>query len=284
MRELTLPVNGVSLRVLQAGPADRPAVLLLHGFPDLAHGWWRQIDALAAAGYRVIAPNQRGYPGSSKPRRVEPYRVPHLVRDALALLDALDVPAAHVVGHDWGGVIAWWLAAEHPDRVRSLTVMNMPHPRVFARAVRTSAQLLRSTYALVFQIPGVEHVLTAAHALPVAALLRVARTGRWSRQEIQRYRTAFGERRAMTSMLAWYRAQVRWGDLPREGQISVRTLILWGRRDVALSVRLVAPSAALCDHVTVRVFAHAGHFVQHDAAAAVNEALLAHLAVDPSAP
>lgn len=210
--------------------------------------------------------------------------MPHLVRDALALLDTLDIPAAHVVGHDWGGVVGWWLAIDHPERVLTFTALNMAHPRVFARAVRTSPQLFRSLYALLFQIPGMEHVLVAAHALPVAGLLRVARTGTWTQTEIERYRTAFGEPGAMWGMLAWYRAQLRWGDMPRGRRVAVRTLILWGQRDPALSLRLVAPSAGLCDAVTVRVFAAAGHFVQHDAAAEVNDALLAHVAVDRPAP
>jgi epoxide hydrolase 4 len=276
MESRVVSTNGVHLRVWLDGPASGTPVLLLHGFPDFALGWGPQLAALAAAGYRVIAPDQRGYPGSDRPPRLEDYRVSTLVADVLGLLDALGIEQAHLVGHDWGGAVAWSLATDHSERFLTFTVLNMAHPREFGRAIRTSRQVFRSWYIFAFQLPGLEYVLAAGRAELLIQALRAARTGRWSPEQLEAYREAFSDPRVVWGMLAWYRAAVRWPEAPR-GRVRLPTLILWGRRDIAESFRMVEPSVARCDQVKLVVYDGAGHFVQHDAAAEVNAELLSHL-------
>jgi len=149
-----IATNGITLHVAQAGPADGELVVLLHGFPEPWWGWRNQIPALAASGFRVLAPDQRGYNFSDKPAGRGAYRMDTLARDIVGLIDATGRNRAAVIGHDWGGAIAWWLATYHPDRVRRVAVLNCPHPLVFSRILRRSpAQLLRSWYMFFFQFP-----------------------------------------------------------------------------------------------------------------------------------
>jgi pimeloyl-ACP methyl ester carboxylesterase len=120
--------NGITLHTVQAGPADGPLVILLHGFPEFWYGWHEQIRPLAEAGFRVVVPDQRGYNLSDKPDGVERYRIDELSRDVVGLIDAAGREQAAVVGHDWGAAVAWWTALHHADRVSKLVAVNVPHP------------------------------------------------------------------------------------------------------------------------------------------------------------
>jgi pimeloyl-ACP methyl ester carboxylesterase len=135
----TLPIGDLTFDVDIAGPEDGPPVLLLHGFPETRHMWRLQLEALAAKGYRAIAPDQRGYSAGARPPATEAYATQHLVADALGLMDALGAPRFHLVGHDWGGQIAWLVAAGHAGRVRTLSVFSRPHPAAFVRAMAEDA-------------------------------------------------------------------------------------------------------------------------------------------------
>lgn len=144
--------SGVALHVAQAGPQDGPVVILLHGFPEFWYGWREQILALAAAGFRVWAPDQRGYNLSEKPRGVRNYRLDALARDIVGLMDAAGVERACVVGHDWGAAVAWWLGINYPNRLAKLAILNVPHPAVFLPFLRSHpGQMLKSWYMLFFQ-------------------------------------------------------------------------------------------------------------------------------------
>ncbi len=158
--------NGVRLHVVQHGPVDGPLVILLHGFPEFWYGWRKQIPALAAAGYRVWAPDQRGYNLSDKPTGIDAYTLDQLVADVIGLIDAAGCDKVYLVGHDWGAAVAWWMALKYPQRVIKLVVSNVPHPIVMNRTVRRNFdQLRKSWYIFFFQIPWLPERLIRAGQL-----------------------------------------------------------------------------------------------------------------------
>ncbi len=273
------------LHVAQAGPVAGPPVVLLHGFPEFWWGWRRQIGPLAEAGLRVIAPDQRGYHLSEKPRGLAAYSLDRLAEDVVGLLDALGLERAAVVGHDWGAAVAWWTALRFPERVERLAILNTPHPAAFRRLLKTDAeQRRRVRYMLYFQLPWLpERKLAAGGFKPLRKIFRISsRPGTFSEADLDRYAEAAAVPGALTGMLAWYRAGLRRPPRrPPTLRVEPRTLILWGVEDVALSPKLVEPSAAFCREVEVVRFPDAGHWVQHEAAAGVNERLLEFLAPAP---
>ncbi|MBX9627179.1 MAG: alpha/beta hydrolase [Gemmataceae bacterium] len=274
-------MGGVRLRAVTAGPRDGPPVVLLHGFPDYWRGWRHQIGPLAAAGFRVIAPDQRGYNLSSKPPRVKDYALDILGRDIVAVIDALGVGRAAVVGHDWGGIVAWWLGLAHPDRVSRLVVSNAPHPRAWQDVVEGKfEQLARSWYVFAAQVPGLPEAVARAtgHGFLSQAMRRTARPGTFTERDLARYRRAWARPGAVTGMVNWYRALVRHRPEPPAGwRVRVPTLLLWGVRDAFLTPAIADASAALCDAVEVVRFPHATHWLPVEEPARVNERLVGFL-------
>ncbi len=275
-------VNGVNLHVVQAGPADGPLVILLHGFPEFWYGWHRQIPALAEAGYCVWIPDQRGYNLSDKPQGLDAYRIDELAADVIGLIDAAGRAQACVVGHDWGAAVTWRVANRFPDRVAKAAVLNVPHPYVMGKYIRRSLrQVLRSTYIAYFQIPALpERMLGADDWQPmVTALQRTAPPGLFSDADIARYRSAWSQPGAMTAMLNWYRAFVQrpvsWSPSPR---IKPPLLMIWGTADTALEAEMAPLSMELCDHGRLHLLEGVSHWVQHQAPAEVNRLLLEYLA------
>ena len=273
---------GVQLHVRAAGPADGPLVVLLHGFPEFWYGWRHQIAPLAEAGYRVVVPDQRGYNRSDAPPQIAAYDLDLLTADVCRLIDAAGRERAHVVGHDWGAMVAWTLAMTHPERVRRLGILNVPHPRVFRRTLLTNpAQLLRSVYALFFQLPALpEWLLGRNDGQGLAWLLRTSsRHDTFSDADIAAYRHAWKQPGRLRGMLHWYRAAFRRAfrrDTP-DAPIIAPTLVLWGARDVALSRQMAAPSADRCRNGRLVMLDDATHWVQHDAPDTVTRHLLDHL-------
>lgn len=278
----------VRLNVVEAGPPDGPPVLLLHGFPEFWYGWHRQIAPLAAAGYRVIVPDQRGYNLSDKPANVGAYRIDRLALDMVDLLDALGCPRAFVAAHDWGAVVGWWLGIVHPERVRRLMILNVPHPVVMRRFLRTSwAQMRRSWYVFFFQLPWLPERWFSRHGFQIGrrVLTSTCRRGTFSADDLAHYVEAWSQSGATESMIHWYRAALRRPPrIPKSVRVSVPTRILWGVEDTALGREMVPPSAALCDEVEVFCLDGIGHWVQHEAAETVVHHLLEHFAADPTAP
>jgi pimeloyl-ACP methyl ester carboxylesterase len=273
--------NGLRLHVVEAGPLDGPLVLLLHGFPEFWYGWRRQIAPLVEAGYRVVVPDQRGYNLSDKPRPVSAYRLDLLAADVEGLIDAAGRERAHLVGHDWGAAVAWWLALRRPERVASLAVLNVPHPVVMRRhLLRNPRQRRRSWYIFFFQLPWLpEWYLRRRNWRNATRALRSARPGSFSDADLARYRQAWSRPGAMRAMVSWYRAAPR-GAAQRVADVRVRvpTLILWGVHDVALGRELAPASRALCDAAELVFFEDATHWLQHDEAEAVSSRLCAFLA------
>jgi epoxide hydrolase 4 len=269
-----IATNGINLHVVQSGLAGGPAVLLLHGFPEFWYGWRRQIPALSAAGYRVIVPDQRGYNLSDKPRGVRAYNMNTLAEDVIGLLDALGHDQVYLAGHDWGGVIAWWIARNYPERIAKLAILNAPHSSAYQRyALTHPKQGIKSWYISFFQLPLLPEALTRRFfwRTPPPDTTPEA----FSEQDLAQYREAVRQPRALHSMINYYRAAV-WHPAKarvRSPRITVPTLILWGKRDRYLSAELAHESAALCDDARVEMF-DTSHWLQHEQAEAVNERLI----------
>ena len=277
--------NGLRLHAVQAGPADGPLVLVLHGFPEFWYGWRGQIGPLAAAGFRVIVPDQRGYNRSDKPQGLEAYRLNHMVGDLMGLIQAAGREKASVVGHDWGGVVAWGLAALHPERLERLAILNAPYPGVFMReAFRHPDQFLRSAYSYFFQIPRLAEAVLRNNdwALVVRGMQATSRPGAFAKADFEQYRQAWWRTDAMTGMLNWYRAFLqRPPRIPARPKIDVPALILWGARDQALNRNLADASLELCTQGRLVFFEEATHWLQHEETEQVNEFLLGFLAGNP---
>ena len=235
-------VGAVTLHVVEAGPPDGPAVILLHGFPESWFGWRHQIGALAAAGFRVVVPDQRGYGASDKPRGTEAYRLPHLAGDVAGLADALGLGRFRLAGHDWGGVVAFAAAALHPDRVERLAVLNAPHPDTWGPyALTHPTQALRSFYVGVFQLPRLPEAMLSAGRFRALrrSLTETSRPGTFTEAELDRYAAAWSEPGALTAMINWYRA-LRHRPSRALPRIEAETLVIWGTQDEAVNGALTA--------------------------------------------
>jgi pimeloyl-ACP methyl ester carboxylesterase len=269
-------VNGITLHAVEAGPADGPLVILLHGFPEFWWGWRHQIGPLAEAGFRVLVPDQRGYNLSDKPEGRHAYALDILAQDVIGLADALGRRSVHLVGHDWGGLVAWWTASRHPERVAGLVAINAPHPDVVGSYMRAHpTQMLRSLYAGFFQIPRLPEAMLSADRYRTLkdSLLRSSRPQTFSKEDLARYEEAWSQPRALTCMINWYRA------LPLRprlsgGRLSMPVLVLWGRGDRFLESGLVEASLALCDDGRVRWFDDATHWVHLEEPKAVADELI----------
>ncbi len=273
-----LKTNGIKLHVVMAGPQSGQPVILLHGFPEFWYGWRKQIPALVEAGYRVVVPDQRGYNLSDKPKGVKSYRMNTLVKDILGLIDALGYDKVHLIGHDWGAMVAWVFAIWHPEYLHKLCIMNVPHPAVMLNFLRRGdpEQLRRSWYAFFFQLPWLpEYFLRKNNWHNAARALRGSRRSSFVKEDILEYKKAWAQPHALTGMLNWYRALMRYRPrMPKEPRVTIPTLMLWGMKDKALSHRMARPSIDYCDNGNLVLFEDATHWVQHDAPNEINTLLL----------
>ncbi|HEX6041150.1 alpha/beta hydrolase [Longimicrobium sp.] len=270
-------VNNVRLHWVEAG--EGPPVLLLHGFPEFWYEWRHQLAALAGMGYRAVAPDLRGYNLSEKPEGVEAYRIEKLVDDVRGLIRHLGVERAHVVGHDWGGVVAWWLAMIAPEQIDRLVIINAPHPQAFRRELMTPDQMLRSWYAAAFQVPLLPEA--AFRANDFALLGRIfrassVRPGAFSDEDIRRYREAAARPGAITAMINYYRAAARYPGPPARA-ITTPTLLIWGEQDQALSIRLTEGLDEWVPGIRIERVPGVSHWVPAEAPDRVNELLAGFL-------
>lgn len=260
--------NGITLNVAQAGPASGPLVILLHGFPEFWYGWAKHIPVLAAAGFCVWAPDQRGYNTSDKPPRVRDYSLDKVAADVIGLIDAAGRERAIVVGHDWGGMAAWWIACNYPQRLERLVIINVPHPLVFRRLILTSPrQLLRSWYMFAMQVPGLMEWIARRNdwRAMVEGLKDTSLPGTFTDADFAEYSRAWSQPGAFTTMINWYRAifRVRLGQ-PKEPRIAAPTLILWGRRDKFIGPEAAAMSLAYCENGELVMFDESTHWLPHE--------------------
>lgn len=281
-RVVFVDAGPMRFEVATAGPedADRLA-LLLHGFPESAYSWRYQIPLLADLGYRVWAPNQRGYGRTTRPSWVADYRMSELVEDVARLIDASGCRSTTLIGHDWGGAVAWAAALRRVRPIERLVVMNIPHPAAFLRGLRRPRQLLRSWYIFFFQLPALpELVLRAGGARAIGNAFRnmAIDKSRFPDEVLEVYREQARQPGALTAMIHWYRAAVRYGrkDLP-EGEnppiLDVPTLMIWGEADAALGKELTYGTERLVRDFTVHYLPNVSHWVQQEAPEQVNAIL-----------
>ncbi|WP_207479167.1 alpha/beta fold hydrolase [Arenibaculum pallidiluteum] len=278
-RMVRLPRAGVRLRLAAHGPLDGPPVILLHGFPETGSAWDPVATTLAAQGFRVLAPDQRGFGRSDRPRGIEAYSLDRLAEDVLELAASEGIGRFAVVGHDWGGIVAWWLAMRDPAEVSRIAVLNAPHPATLASfARRNPRQALRSWYVLFFQLPFLPEAALRARgcALLVRSMVGTARRGTFSAEDIARCRADWSQPGALTAMLNWYRALRRRGPLP-SGRVRLPTLLIWGERDAFLEPGLAETAISLCDDGRLVRLPRATHWLHHEEPSVVSTQLAGFL-------
>jgi epoxide hydrolase 4 len=269
-------IGDVRLHYVEAGQG--PLVVLLHGFPEFWYGWRRQIQPLVAAGFRVVAPDMRGYNLSSTPKGIAAYDIGKLTDDIAGLIRERGAESAQLVGHDWGGSVAWALAMSHPEVVARLVILNAAHPRKLSQGLHNPGQLRRSWYFFFFDLPDLpESVVHANHWHFFRHFLRDAKPA-LSREDTDRYIEAWSQPGAATGMINYYRSSVR--TPPKKAEAALRpvqapTLVIWGERD-----RYLSPDLAEPDHDDVpnldRVerLPDASHWVHHDEADRVSQLVI----------
>ena len=258
---------------MAAGPENGPVVVLLHGFPEFWYGWHRQIEPLAAAGFRVIIPDQRGYNLSSKPSGVGSYALSELVSDVIAIADQLGQKKIFLVGHDWGAAVAWSAALLHPQRVAKLVVLNVPHPSVMRKFMSTRLpQVLRSWYIFFFN-SRLRGPFVSLH-FRVARAPSTLHAPAFSAEDLAQYCAAWSQPGALTGMIHWYRALFRYPTKFPHRIVHVPTRILWGERDAFLLSEMAHESLRYCADAELYTFANASHWLQHEEAARVSELLI----------
>lgn len=281
VESISVAANGLRFHALAAGPVDGPLVMLLHGFPETSHGWRHQIPALAGAGFRVVAPDQRGIGGSSKPPGVAAYRIDHLAADIVAMVRALGRERAQVVGHDWGGAVTWTLALHHADVIERVAILDAPHPVAFSAWMRAHAsQRRKSWYMAFFQLPWLPEFMLRANGfrLLAKALVQSSRPGTFTPDDLAAYRRAWAQPGALTGMLNWYRGlRLRSGLPSGHTRVAIPVRLMWGDRDAALESGMAEASIAYCDAGEVIHFPEATHWLPAEEPARVNALLLEFL-------
>ena len=265
-----------TLSVQQMGPADGTPVILWHGFPELGYSWRAQATALAGAGYRAIVPDMRGYGESDAPEGTENYAFPLLVGDVVGLMQGLGLESAHLAGHDWGGSLCWATSALRPEMVRSLFILNSPHPVASAECRQVPEQQQKSWYMLLFQFPGIAANLETF-------VFDTAAPGTFPPEERRIFKDALMRPGAMTAALEYYRANIppeNWLKPPPElPPITVPTTIAWADNDAYMSDLLLERSITqVTGPPEVVPLAGVSHWAQQEAPQLVSDALLAHLA------
>ena len=273
--------NGIRVHLAQAGPDGGPLLFLLHGFPECWYAWRRQIGAFAAAGFRVVAPDLRGYGASEKPGDASDYGLDLVASDILRIAHALRPGPFRVVGHDWGATLGWWLATYNRERVERLVALNAPHPSIWYEAMtRDAAQRRKSWYVRFFRLPWLpERVLARRdfHALR-EGFRDVVREDAFTPRDLELYRIAWSQPGALRGMLNWYRALMDQPPPAPEGlRVAPPTLVVWGKRDRYAGPELAERSLRLCDDGRIAWLEDATHWVQHDAPEEVNHLCLEFL-------
>jgi pimeloyl-ACP methyl ester carboxylesterase len=271
---LQVRARGLVFDARAAGPATGELVVLLHGFPQTSACWTPVLEALAAAGYRAVAPDQRGYSPKARPTAVRAYRIPELVADVVGIADRLGAARIHLVGHDWGGMVAWNLAGRHSERVATLTAVSTPHPMALARAMVGSAQPLRSAYVPFFQTPRLPELLLGARRQ--WGLRQLLAGSGLDLEWTETYARALAGPGALSAALAWYRAATPVS--LRTPRVGVPTLYVWGSRDPALGATAATTTARwVTGAYRFEVLPGAGHWLPEHHAQELGRLLLEHL-------
>ena len=276
-----IPVNGLQLHTVSAGPRDGRLIVLLHGFPENWYTWRKQIKPLVEAGYRVVVPDQRGYNLSDKPIGVHHYRTAALTADIRELIRSFERERAIIVGHDWGGLVAWRLAMAYPDLVEKLVILNAPHPDAFRRELRENpAQQRKSWYMAAFQLPWLPEALIGQSPMASVNLFfrrNAINQDAFSGYDLHAMATMLAQPGALTAMLNWYRAAFHRSERPISAPVNAPTLIIWGEDDIALGKSLTYGLEPWVPNLKIHYISNCGHWVQNEAPEEVNANLLEFL-------
>jgi pimeloyl-ACP methyl ester carboxylesterase len=286
-----IAANGLTFEVDMCGDGDRLA-LCLHGFPESSFSWRYQLPLLARLGYKAWAPNLRGYGKTSRPAEVKDYVLKHLVADVAGLIDASECRSTVLIGHDWGGAIAWFFAIEHVRPLERLIVLNLPHPALFLKGLYRFPQILHSWYILFFQIPGLpEWLLGLRNARAIGNAFRDSAVDKqkFPDEVLDVYRRNALQPGALTAMLNYYRAFFRKHPSISERRrleipLDTPTLMIWGEKDVALGKELTYGTDKLVRDLTLHYLPNVSHWVQQEAPEKVNDLIEAWLTERPAAP
>jgi len=272
-------VNGIKLHVYHAGMENQKVMVMLHGFPEYHNGWKNQIKFFAKQGYHVVVPDQRGYGDSDKPKGIKSYVLEELTEDIVQLIRSVTDDKITLVGHDWGGGVAWTLAQHHPHLLDKLVILNMPQIQVMKETLRTSSeQRLRSWYAVFFQLPILPEFFLRLvdYKLLRLSLTKASNRHTFSSVDIQEYKEAWKKQDSLTSMLNWYRAFF-YSKLDHKKDVTIPTLILWGAKDKALSVQMAHGSLRKCTDGRLVVLDDLTHWLHHEDPDRVNGLMLKFL-------
>ncbi len=286
MDELTITIEDptagtLTFDAVAAGPADGQLVLLLHGFPETKASYGAQLEALGAAGYRAVAFDQRGYSPGARPAAIDAYAGPHLAADVVAVADQLGADRFHLVGHDWGGAVAWQVGGRHPERLLSLNVLSTPHPMAFGMALLSGEgdQQSRSSYIEIFRAEGAEDGMLANDA---AGLRLILLGSGLSQEQAAPYLEALGTPEALGAALNWYRA-ASLTDIEGLGPITTPTMYVWSTEDVALGREAAeATEGWVTGPYRFEVLEGISHWIAEHAPDDTNRLLLEHLAANAS--
>ena len=275
METLDLVVGDYTFSARAEGPADGELVLLLHGFPETSYEWRKQLPVLAAAGYHVVAPDQRGYAVGARPADEDAYRIEHLATDAVGFADALGVDRFHLVGHDWGGAVAWIVGGNHGERLRTLTSVSTPHPGPMSASIKSGEQRERSAYMLQLRDPGAEDFFLADDGAVLEGFLGNAGL---EPDAVAEYAGLLMDRSALTGALNWYRANAFRAPI---GPVTVPTMYVWSTEDPALGREAAEGTAAYVDGpYRFEVLQGVSHWIPEEAPDVLNTLLLEHFAGD----
>jgi epoxide hydrolase 4 len=280
VREGYAEIGDQRLHYVEAG--EGPLIVLLHGFPEFWYGWRQQIQPLAAAGFRVVAPDMRGYNLSSKPDGVKAYDVGQLADDVQGLIHERGAETASLVGHDWGGTAAWFTAMNHPEVVDRLAILNAAHPRKLSQGLHHPGQLRKSWYFFFFDLPGLPESVVHANDWHFFRHFLHDANPAYTQDEIDRYIEAWSQPGAATGMINYYRSSVR--TPPKQAEAALRpieapTLVIWGQRDSYLGEELAEPEHDDVPNLDrVERLPDASHWVHHDEHEHVNQLLIGFFA------
>jgi pimeloyl-ACP methyl ester carboxylesterase len=283
VRSIEIATGDLVFDAKVAGPEDGEAVFLLHGFPETSHEWRYALPELGNAGYRAIAPDQRGYSPRARPTDLSDYAIDTLVNDVIQMADALDIERFHVVGHDWGAAVAWWVPEVAKDRVISLTAVSVPHPEAFAQVLADpeSCQYAASAYFDFFVTPAATDFFVNDGAAGLKSILAGL-----PEDDIAVYVDALGSRDAIDGALAWYRANIEnrtFKGTERVGPTQVPTLFVWSSGDVAICSAGAEITENFVDgHYRYEVVPDVAHWVPELASERLNAELLGHLRAFPA--
>ncbi|MBC1219362.1 alpha/beta hydrolase [Nostoc sp. UCD121] len=267
-----ITTNGVKLHYVTQG--EGPLMLMLHGFPEFWYSWRHQIPEFAQ-NFKVVALDLRGYNDSDKPNEQSAYVMDEFIKDVEGVIKGLGYQKGVLVGHDWGGAIAWNFAYTHPEMLEQLIILNLPHPAKFAQGLRTPQQLLRSNYIFLFQLPWIPELLLQSsdyQAIETAFKGTAVNKSAFTKADIDAYKNAAAKRGAITAMLNYYRNIFQQRMLnPSWGILEVPTLMIWGENDTALGKELTYDTAAYVRNFQIKYIPNCGHWVQQEQPELVNQ-------------